>query len=319
MDIAHWAAAHRRSILSLFLFFAVAGLLTALRLPVSLFPRVNFPRIAINVDAGDRPADQMVIAVTRRIEQAVRPVPGVDSIRSTSTRGSAEISINFAWGGDMGAALLQVDSAVNQILPDLPAGTAFTVRRMDPTVFPMAAYSLISKALSQVRLRDIGDQQLVPLLSAIPGVAQVEIMGGQTMEYRVEVDPAKLNAYELAFTDIANALSATNVLQAVGRIEDHYKLYLTMSDTRIRNLEDIRHTILRSGENGLVRLSDIARVYASDKTRVAQGVGGRETGRTRYGLSAAQCQYRPDCARCAGPPGRLPRQIAQRDDDRQLV
>jgi multidrug efflux pump subunit AcrB len=86
MDIAHWAAGHRRSILSLFLLFAVAGVLTAFRLPVALFPRVNFPRIAIFVDAGDRPAEQMVIAVTRKIEQAVRPVPGVHSIRSTSTR-----------------------------------------------------------------------------------------------------------------------------------------------------------------------------------------------------------------------------------------
>ena len=265
MDIAHWAAAHRRSILSLFMFFAVAGAMTAYRLPVSLFPRVNFPRIAINVDAGDRPAGQMVIAVTRNIEQAVRPLPGVASIRSTSTRGSAEISVNFAWGSDMGAALLQVESAVNQILPDLPAGTAFTVRRMDPTVFPMAAYSLTSGTLSQVLLRDVGEQQLVPLLSAINGVAQVTIMGGKTLEYRVEVDPVKLDAYGLAFTDVTSALGAANVLQALGRIEDHYKLYLTMSDTRIYSLEDIRNTILRSGENGLVRLEDIARVYASGK------------------------------------------------------
>ena len=265
MDISHWAAAHRRSILSLFMFFAVAGVLTAFRLPVSLFPRVNFPRIAINVDAGDRPADQMVIEVTRRVEQAVRPIPGVASIRSTSTRGSAEISVNLVWGSNMGAALLQVESAVNRILPDLPAGTGFTARRMDPTVFPMAAYSLTSNTLTQVDLLDIGDQQLVPLLSAINGIAQVGVMGGKTMEYRVEVDPVKLDAYGLAFTDVASALSATNVLQAVGRMEDHYKLYLAMSDTRIRNLKDIRNTILRSGENGLVRLEDIARVYTSEK------------------------------------------------------
>jgi len=265
MDIGHWAAAHRRSILSLFLLFAVAGVLTAFRMPVALFPRVNFPRISISVEAGDQPADQMVIAVTRTIEQAVRPVPGVASIRSTSTRGSAEISVNFVWGSDMGAALLQVESAVNQILPDLPAGTTFTVRRMDPTVFPMAAYSLTSGVLSQVKLQDIGIQQMVPLLSSINGVARVEVMGGKTLEYRVEVDPVKLDAYGLAFTDVTSALSAANVLQAVGRMEDHYKLYLTMSDTRIHNLRDIRNAILRSGENGLVRLNDIARVYAAEK------------------------------------------------------
>ena len=236
----------------------MAGILTAFRMPVALFPRVNFPRIAINVDTGDQPADQMVISVTRKIEQAVRPVPGVASIRSTSTRGSAEISVNFVWGSDMGAALLQVESAVNRILPDLPADTTFMVRRM-------AAYSLTTDTLSQVELHDIGVQQLIPLLSAINGVARVRVMGGKTREFRVEVDPAKLAAYGLTFTDVTDALSAANVLQAVGRIEDHYKLYLTMSDTRIHSLQDIRNTILKSGENGLVRLDDIARVYAAEK------------------------------------------------------
>ncbi len=265
MDIAHWAAAHRRSILSLFLFFAIAGVLTAIRLPVSLFPHTNFPRIAISVDAGDMPADQMVISATRKIEQAVRPVPGVKSIRSASTRGSADISVNFEWGSDMEASLLLVESAVNQIMPDLPAGTTFLVRRMDPTVFPVAAYSLTSDSISQVKLRDVGDLQLVPLLSSIKGIARVKVMGGQTMEYRVEVDPVKLNAYGLSFADVANALKTSNVLEAVGRIEDHYKLYLSMSDTRIRDIADIRNTILRSGDNGVVRLDDIARVYVSDK------------------------------------------------------
>ena len=265
MDIAHRAAAHRRSILSLFIFFAIAGILTAIRLPVSLFPHTNFPRIAISVDAGDMPADQMVISVTRNIEQAVRPVPGVKSIRSASTRGSADISVNFEWGSDMGASLLLVESAINQIMPDLPAGTTFLVRRMDPTVFPVAAYSLTSDSISQVKLRDVGDLQLVPLLSSIKGIARVKVMGGQTMEYRVEVNPVKLNAYGLSFSDVADALKTANVLEAVGRIEDHYKLYLSMSDTRIRNIDDIRNTILRSGDNGVVRLDDIARVYVSGK------------------------------------------------------
>ena len=82
------------------------------------------------------------------------------------------------WGSDMGAALLQVESAVNRTLPDLPAGSVFTARRMDPTVFPMAAYSLTSDTLGQVELRDVGEQQLVPLLSAINGVAQGGHHGG---------------------------------------------------------------------------------------------------------------------------------------------
>ena len=263
MDIAHAAASHRRSILFLVACLALAGIAAAFKLPVALFPHVDFPRVVVSVEAGDRPADQMVIAVTRPVEQAVRSVPGVVSLRSTTSRGSAEISINFGWGDDMVAALLQVESAINSALPELPAGVRFDVRRMDPTVFPVAAYSLTSATASLVELRDLANYQLAPLLSSINGVAKVITNGGQEAEYRVEIDPEKLAAFDLTFNDVANALSATNVLQAVGRMEDHYKLYLLLSDTRIRSLEMISDTVLRSGGSGLVRLEDIARVYAT--------------------------------------------------------
>lgn len=267
MNISHWAAKHRRSILLLFLFLAFAGAMAAFKLPVSMFPNINFPRIQVTVDAGDRPADQMVIAVTRKIEEAVRPIPGVQHLRSESTRGTADISINFAWGQNMGSALLQVESAINQALPNLPAGVTFTVRRMDPTVFPVSAYSLTSKQLTQVQLRDIGQQQLVPLLSSIKGVAKVRIMGGDQAEYRVEVSPAKLEAYGLTFNEVTKALNAANVLKAVGRIQQHYKLYLGLSDTRLHSLQDIKNTILKSGKNGFVKLSDIANVITSVKPK----------------------------------------------------
>ncbi len=263
MDVAHWAAYHRRSILFLVALLALAGVAASFKLPVALFPQVDFPRVVVSLETGDRPADQMVIAVTRPVEQAVRAVPGVVGLRSTTSRGSAELSINFGWGGDMVAAMLQVESAVNQVLPQLPAGTAFSVRRMDPTVFPVAAYSLTSDNQSLVQLRDLASYQLVPLLSAVDGVASVAVMGGRQAEYRVEVDPDKLAAFGLTFSDVAAALSASNVLQAVGRLEDRYKLYLLLSDTRIRSLQTIENTVLRSGVDGLVRLEDIARVYTA--------------------------------------------------------
>ncbi len=261
MGIAHWAAAHRRSILFLTALLSLAGIAAALKLPVALFPHVDFPRVVVSLEAGDRPADQMVIAVTRPIEQAVRSVPGVMGLRSTTSRGSAEMSINFGWGDDMVAAMLQVESAINQVLPNLPTGTRFNVRRMDPTVFPVAAYSLTSDSQSLVQLRDLASYQLIPLLSSINGVVKVTVMGGEEAEYRVEIDPEKLAAYNLTFSDVAASLSASNVLQAVGRIEDHYKLYLLLSDTRIHSLQTIVDTVLRSGADGLVRLEDVARVY----------------------------------------------------------
>ncbi|MCU7939815.1 MAG: efflux RND transporter permease subunit [gamma proteobacterium symbiont of Bathyaustriella thionipta] len=261
MDIAHWAALHRRSILFLVLIVALGGVATGLKLPVSLFPHVDFPRVVVSLETGDQPADQMVIAVTRSVEQAVRSVPGVASLQSTTSRGSAEISINFQWGSNMVSSMLQVSSAINQILPSLPPGTNFSVKRMDPTVFPVVAYSLISDSKSLIDLYDIGEYQLVPLFSSIDGVASVKVIGGKQAEYRVEINPDKMQALKLSFADITQSLSASNVLQAIGRLEDHYKLYLILSDTRIHSLDTIKNTVLRNDSDGFVRLEDIASIF----------------------------------------------------------
>lgn len=260
MTFVDWIQSHRRSILSLLATLAMGGLASSFKLPVALFPRVNFPRIVVNLHADDRPAERMAIEVTWPVEEAVRSIPGVRNVRSTTSRGSADVSINFEWGEDMIASMLQVESAINQTLPFLPQGTSFYVRRMDTTVFPVLAYSLTSDTHSLIELRDIALYQLRPLLSAVEGVARIGILGGAIEEYRVTVNPARLASYNLSLSDISKALSAANVITAVGRLEDHYKLYLVISDTQLTSLEQIRETILRSGENGLVRLDDVATV-----------------------------------------------------------
>jgi len=263
MNFTDWMQSHRRSILFFIVILAAGGIATSLKLPVALFPHVNFPRVVINLNAGDRPAEQMAIQVTWPVEEAVRAVPGVRGVRSATTRGSADISINFDWGDDMVAATLQVESAINQVLRNLPAGTAFQVHRMDPTVFPVLGYSITSDTHSLVELRDIALYQLRPLLSTVKGVAKVAVRGGAEKEYRVSVDPARLASYNLSLNNVAAAISASNVISAVGRIEDHYKLYLTVSDTRFHNMDQIREIILGSGSDGIVRLDDIATVSES--------------------------------------------------------
>ena len=137
----------------------------------------------------------MALEVTMPIEEAVRSVPGVRSVRSTSSRGGADISINFDWGQDMVPAMLQVESAINQIKSTLPAETTFEVSRMDPTVFPVLGYSLTSDTHSLVELRDLALYQIRPVITTVVGVARIGVLGGATAEYRVVVDPAKLNAY----------------------------------------------------------------------------------------------------------------------------
>ena len=260
MNLAQWAASHRYSILFLLLVAAIGGIANGFGLPVALFPRVSFPRIAVTVDAGDRPALQMVAEVTRPIESAIKSVPGLLETRSTSSRGSAELSLNFDWGEDMATRTLQVQSAISRILPTLPQGTSFEVRRMNPTVFPVAAYSLTSKNVNPVNLREIAQYQLLPILSSINGVANVNVMGGEVPEIRVNVDPGQLAAYALTMADVSKALAAANVLQVTGRVEDRHKLLFAMTDTRLKTLDDIRNVVVRSSPNGSVRLSDVAKI-----------------------------------------------------------
>ncbi len=260
MRITAWKQEHRSAVLALLVLLVAGGLASAGFLPVALFPHVDFPRILVNLESGDRPADSMTIAATVPVEEAIRSIPGVREIRSTTSRGSCDISINFDWGTDMVAATLQVGTAINQVLGSLPAGTSFEVHRMDPTVFPCLAYSLTSDKLSLVQLRDAAYYQLRPVLSTVTGVAKVDVQGGAEAEYHVIIDPARLEAHGLALGDVSKALSASNTISAVGRLQDHDKLYLALVDNRMSGLDDIADTVVQKGAAGLVRVSDIARV-----------------------------------------------------------
>jgi len=255
-----WVARHMRSILAVMLALTIAGGFSTVLLPTGLFPVVQFPRVVVNVDAGARPADQTALLVTIPLEQAVRRVQGVQGVRSTTSRGSAEVSLDFAWGTDMVAAAVQVDAAVAQTLPSLPAGSAYQVRRMDPTVFPVIAYSLMSKDVSPVAQRDIAQYQIVPLLTAIPGVSYVGVQGGAVEEVEVLVDPHRLAARGLALSDVALALGKANVLTVVGRMQDHSKLLLLTLDNTARQIEQVRNTVIQGGPGGVVRVGDVADV-----------------------------------------------------------
>ena len=260
MSLTEWLQSHRRSILFLVALLALGGAAAAFRLPVTLFPNVDFPRVLVSLDAGDRPAELMMVAVTQPVEEAVRRVPGVLDVRSTTSRGAAEVSVSFDWGTDMALATAQISEAIAQILPDLPPGTRLVTKRMDPTVFPILAYSLTSASRSQTELFDLGMYELRPLLSSVNGVARIQVIGGAREEFQVIVDPARLQAYGMTLADVARAVGASNAITAVGRLEDHYKLYLAIADARLKTLAQIGATVIRSGPSGIVRVEDVARV-----------------------------------------------------------
>src|SRR5205085_667250 len=147
----------------------------------------------------------------------------------------------------------EIESAINQVLATLPAGTTFEVHRMDPTVFPVLGYSLTSDTHSLTELREIALYQIRPFLSTVQGVASIGVQGGSTAEYHAIVDPAKLASRGLSLEDVSNALSAANIETAVGKLEEHNKLYLVLSDTQFENLDQLGKIIVSSGTNGLIR------------------------------------------------------------------
>ncbi|WP_404631417.1 efflux RND transporter permease subunit [Dyella ginsengisoli] len=251
---------HRRSLLFLALMLALGGIASAFLMPVALFPNVAFPRVQVTLDAGDRPADQMAIEVTTPLEEAVRRVRGVRDVRSTTSRGSAEIAVTFDWGADMAAALQEVNAAAGQILPQLPTGTALETRRMDPTTFPVLAYSLRSHTLSPAALHDLAEYQLRPLLSGINGVARVGVQGGEVAEFHADVDPDKLRAFDLSLADVSSAVTRAATIDAMGRVSDHYKLYLLLADNQPRSIAALGDIVLRATPGGMVRLRDVATI-----------------------------------------------------------
>jgi len=263
MSLAQIVSRRRRSLLTLLGMLIAAGVAGAVLMPVSLFPNVLFPRVAVTIDAGDRPPDQMEAVITRPVEQAVRAIPDVQNLRSTTSRGSAELSINFAWGSNMDLALQRVEAALTRAQATLPTGVVFDVRRMDPTVFPVAAYSLTSKGATPVELRRFAERTLAPALSTITGVARVNAQGGAAGEYRIETDPAKLWAYGLSPADVATAISGANVLAASGRIEDQGKLLLALTDSRLTDPRQIEQVVVKTANGVVVRVRDVAQVKAA--------------------------------------------------------
>ena len=258
---------HARSLWLAMLLLTLGGVMGALRLPVALFPQIDYPRVVVAVDAGERDPAQMEAQITRPLEIALRSVPGVTHLRSTTSRGSAEVALNFDWGRDIAAATLATQGALATAIPTLPPGTLFEVRRSDPTLFPVIGIALTSTSLDQEALRQLGELKVRPALTAVSGVAGVDVLGGSPREIAVDLDPLKLAALGLSADDIAGALTQANVVQGAGRIEDRHRLYLVLVENRLATVADLAATPIKSdlaGTAGVVTLGDIATIRPAD-------------------------------------------------------
>lgn len=258
--LSGFAVIHKRAMIFMALFLALIGTYFIFKIPEGVFPDATFPRIAVLVDYGLAPIKQMEMEVAKPIEEAAMMVEGVRTVRASISRGSAEVNIDFEWNQDMFRAYQLVQAQVSGIQHELPPGVQLEVRRFTTSTYPIAGYSLTSDKLDLMQLRDLGIYTIRPQLASIPGVYNVEIMGGHQREYWVNLDPQKLSALHLDYLKVEKALKSANNLQYVGRLNESNKLYLNIADNRFLKIDDIKNTIVERNGPTPVYLSDIASV-----------------------------------------------------------
>ncbi len=256
----YWFARHSKSIIFLIAILTVVGVYEALTLPVAVFPTTNFPRIIIAIDNGVMPIEQMEVSITRPIEAAVRTVPGIETVRSITSRGSAEVDLNFGWGVNMLETLQLVDAAVANVRSSLPPTVQLQVNRMDFASFPIIGYSLTSDTVPQKDIWELATYEIKPRLNSLPGVASVLVQGGQQPEFHVVVDPARMLRSKTSIADVLAAINHTNIVDSPGLMNRNHQLFLGLVTGQAHSPEDVGEIVVKHVNNVPVRVRDIGDV-----------------------------------------------------------
>lgn len=261
---APWFERLSRPILFLTISLALVGAYLAFSIPVSVFPSTDFPRIVIGVDNGVAPIDQMLVTITRPIEEAVNSVPGLQKVRSITSRGSAEIDLFFDWNSNMVLTLQRVDAVVARLQSELPPTAKIDTHRLTFAAFPIIGYSLTSDTVPPNRLWEIATYDIKPRMNRIDGVATVVVQGGRVPEFQVTPDPARLPVAGITVADILDAIRRVNLIDSPGLIEDDHQLVLGLVSGQVHSVEEIGKIVVKTSTTGIpMRIADVATVAPS--------------------------------------------------------
>jgi len=257
----YWFARHSKSVIFLILTLALLGGYLAFTIPVAVFPATNFPRILIAVDNGVMPTDQMMVTITRRLEEGVNSVPGLLEVRSITSRGSAEIDLFFDWNVDMFQTLQYVNAAISRVQPELPPTATVVANRLTFASFPIIGYSLTSATIPQTQLWEMATYDIKPRLNRLDGVSTVLVQGGQEPEFHITPDSAKLLAANVTVTDILDAMRRTNLIDSPGLFDRNHQLVLGLISAQVRTPQQIADIVIKNTPAGIpVRVGDVATV-----------------------------------------------------------
>ena len=242
---------------------SLAGIYAAQQVPISVFPETNFPRVVIGVDNGVMPVEQMQVTITKPIEDAVNSVPGLVTVRSTTSRGSAEVSLFFGWNVDMFRTLQLVDAAIGKVRQTLPSTATITTNRLTFATFPVLGYSLTSDRLSQTQLWELATYQLKPPLNRVPGVSSITIQGGKVPEFHIVPNMARMQTAGVTVLDLVNSVQTSNIIDSPGLYEANHQLILGLVGAQAHNADQLGRLVVKAATSGApVRVSDVATVQA---------------------------------------------------------
>lgn len=269
--------AYKQPLTVVLVMIIMGGIFVYGKLQTALFPEITFPKIKIIADAGLQPVNKMMVTVTKPLENAIKQVPDLKTIRSTTSRGSCEISAFMNWDGNIDLDKQRIESKIAEIRNALPPDVQITVEKMNPSILPVMGYTLESNSKSPIELRQLANYTIKPFLSQVEGVSEIRIIGGKQKEYWLVPDRQKMTSLAITPDTISAALGQTNFIKTNGYLSDYRYLYLTVTDAQVHNTEDIGNTIIRNDGKRIVYLKDIATVEVHDANEyIKVNANGRE-------------------------------------------
>jgi CzcA family heavy metal efflux pump len=244
----------------------VGGMFIYGQIQVSLFPEITFPKLKIIADNGEQPVDKMMVTVTRPLEDAIKQIPDLKILRSTTSRGTCEISAFLNWGADINVNQQMVESRIAQIKNALPADVQIQIEKMNPSILPVIGFTIESDKKTPIELNLIATYIIKPFLSQIDGVSSVGVIGGKTKEYWIELNQLKMSAFSITPEMIRDMLNQNHFISSNGFLSDYRRLYLTITDAGLYNLNDVGNVVLRNDGKRLIKLKDVANIDIRERT-----------------------------------------------------
>jgi multidrug efflux pump subunit AcrB len=246
---------------------SVGGVYCAARMPAGVFPEVTFPRIAVVAKKPDLDLRSMELLVTVPLEQEVKIVIGVESVRAKTIRGACDISINFAPGTDMKRAEQMTWNRIAAARSQMPADVELTVEQMTPSLSPIISV-VLTGGDNATKLRDYAYYDLSPQIKSIPDVLYSTISGGDVREFVIEVRPDDLLAAGLSAADLADQIGKAHRLQPVGRIEEPPFGFQILVNTQGETAQHLEELVIAVKNNQPLKVRDVADVKIAHSDRV---------------------------------------------------